>query len=84
MVFSRVSSLNINNISGSEFAEVKLDLLTLKDNASKISEMLKDKKNGKVLDEIIITTPSEMSEAIHKRGARKSNPLMLNFEEYTQ
>lgn len=75
MVRLSINSINVGNPSG-ETRCVEIKGLILEEKLGDLNNLLTNTKD------IILTTDSEQRMIELLKGRRKSNPLMLNFEEY--
>jgi hypothetical protein len=78
MVKVKVSELSLNSANNGVLPEVEFKAFVVKN--CKDDETFSDKsiKN----DYIILMSETEYRDKISSKAGRKSNPLMLNFEEY--
>ena len=75
MVRLSINSINVGTPSG-ETRCVEIKGLILEEKLGDLNNLLTNTKD------IILTTDSEQRMIELLKGRRKSNPLMLNFEEY--
>jgi hypothetical protein len=78
MVKVKVSSFSIEESDIGSCAELELKSFIVKGQKDDITFSKNSIKN----DHIIIMSESEYREKLISKSARKSNPLLVNFEEY--
>jgi hypothetical protein len=83
MIRLKISSIDFSEKSPGALEEIKIEGLVGKSLNSSIDkdEIIKAIKEG---EDFILLTNKKLIEKVSGRSGKKSNPLMLNFEDYSE